>query len=208
MTPEITLADPFGQAIAKTIETFNIRSVIEVGSGEGAGSTECIAAGMWKVSPADRELVCIEANPDRFANLAERFAGLPWVTAVNSRSVSRGSMTPKSFDDVWSSPHNGLRYPREAVAKWWNEQHDGPGYLETLPSGKRFDAALIDGCEFTGFDDFRLLKDRVRVVMLDDTFSAYKCRRAEHVLRFDPEWHCVWSSIFVRNGASIWVRAA
>jgi hypothetical protein len=106
---------------------------------------------------------------------------------------------------MWHSEFNRLRYPEHEVQRWWGEQTDGPGYLDGLTT-ETFDAALIDGCEFCGWDDYRLLRDRVRVLMLDDVFSAYKCAEADEDLRRRGEWSCIWRSAFVRNGASIWVR--
>jgi hypothetical protein len=78
------------------------------------------------------------------------------------------------------------------------------GYLETL--NETFDVALIDGDEFCGYDDYRLVKDRVRCLMLDDAFHAFKCRRAHCELADDPAWSLVWADASVRNGAAIWVR--
>jgi hypothetical protein len=201
--PEITLADEFGRAIAQTIRACNVQSMIEIGSWDGTGSTTVIMQALEPV--AGKRLTCIEANPERHAALAALTASREWVTTVCSRSVSRDAMTPKTFEDVWRSPFNRLRYPEQEVRRWWNEQTDGPGYLESLTS-ETFDAALIDGCEFSGWDDYRLLRDRVRVLMLDDVFSAYKCAQAHEDLRYRPQWQCIWSSAFVRNGASIWVR--
>jgi hypothetical protein len=92
------------------------------------------------------------------------------------------------------------------VRQWWDEQPEGSGYLDSLTT-ETWDAALIDGCEFCGWDDFRMLRDRVRVLMLDDVFRAYKCAGVHEFLRRQWAWQCIWSSEFVRNGASIWVRA-
>jgi len=201
--PEITLADEFGRDIAATIRACDVRSVIEVGSWDGTGSTTVI---LQALEPApDKQLTCIEANPERHAALSRLVASRPWVTTVCSRSVSRAKMTPRSFADVWHSPHNRLGYPEEQVRQWWNTQTDGPGHFETLTS-ETWDAALIDGCEFSGWDDYRLLRDRVRVLMLDDVFRAYKCSHAHDDLRRQWGWQCIWSSSFCRNGASIWVK--
>lgn len=201
--PEITADGEFGKAIALTVQAARIQSVIEIGSWDGSGSTTVLLDALAEVP--DHRLTCVEPDAERHARLRERVAGMPWVTPVCSRSVSRASMTAQRFDDVWMSPHNRLPYPRETVERWWNAQHDGPGYLETL-TDERWDAALIDGCEFCGFDDYRLLRSRVRVLMLDDTYSAYKCSQAHAELRRLSEWECIWSSAFARAGAAIWVR--
>jgi hypothetical protein len=201
---EITIQDEFGRAIAATIAACRVRSVIEVGSWDGTGSTTVIMHALEGVE--GRRLTCVEANPERHAALAKLTASHDWVTTVCSRSVSREAMTPKAFEDVSLSPYNRLHYPEQMVRQWWDEQPSGPGYLDSL-TNETWDAALIDGCEFCGWDDFRLLRNRVRVLMLDDVFSAYKCAGAHEFLRRQWAWQCIWSSTFVRNGASIWVRA-
>ena len=208
--PEITLSDEFGQAIARTILTFGYSSAIEIGSWDGSGSTGILVNALSRTAGTPR-LVCIESERDRFDRLAARYADLPWVTCHHGSSISLASLTPQTFDDVWLSEHNRLRYPREQVEGWWNQTQ---AYLATVPAGylednpeERFDVALIDGGEFSGWDEYLLLRERVRCLMLDDVFSAYKCSRAHDSLRGRPEWTCVWSSAFVRNGAAIWVRA-
>ena len=208
--PEITLADEFGQAIARTILTYGYSSAIEIGSWDGSGSTAILANVLPRTSGTPR-LVCIESERDRFGQLAARYADLAWVECYHGSSISLASLTPQTFDDVWLSEHNRLRYPREQVEGWWNQTRE---YLATVPAGyledhpeERFDVALIDGGEFSGWDEYLLLRERVKCFMLDDVFSAYKCARAHASLRGRSEWECVWSSAYVRNGASIWVRA-
>ncbi len=205
--PEITLNDEFGRAIVLTIQRLNIQSVIEVGSWDGTGSTAVLIQAL-KDTP-DARLTCIEPDIHRYAALHRTVVQFPWVTTIRRRSVSRAAMTPQRFEDVWESPYNHLPYPENLVREWWNEMpadRSGEcGYLETLTT-ERWDAALIDGCEFAGYDDFRLLKDRVRVLMLDDAFHAYKCSQAHAELGRDPAWLCLWCSTFVRQGASIWMR--
>lgn len=208
MPAEITLQDEFGQAIARTIRAWDFQSVLEIGSFDGEGSTQVFLSALQDVP--DRRLVCIEADPFRYAMLAERVAGLSGVRCVYGSSISLASLTLEDFaTDVWRSPYNFLRYPRDIVEGWWRKsvlylatvKH---GFLETTQED--FDVALIDGDEFTGYDEYRLVKHRVKCLMLDDVFHAFKCNRVHEELRHDPAWRCIWSSVFVRNGAAIWVR--
>jgi hypothetical protein len=204
----ITLDDAFGRAIADTVRAYPIRSVIEIGSWDGTGSTTVLMQALDNVAGGGQSLTCVEVNPERHAALAALTASRPWVRTVCSQSVSRETMAYQEFEQMWRSPYNRLRYEKDVVRQWWDvgpAQATGPGFLETLTTEK-WDAALIDGCEFCGIDDFRLLRDRVRVMMLDDVFHAFKCSEAHDLLCRDPAWACIWSSVFVRNGASIWVR--
>jgi hypothetical protein len=207
--PEITLADDFGRAIAQTVLTYGYRSAIEIGSWDGSGSTAILASTLAK-QPSPR-LVAIESEGDRFGVLAARYADAPWIECYHGSSLSLASLTPQTFEEVWRSPHNLLRYPAEQVRGWWDQCH---AYLTTVAAGylednadERFDVALIDGAEFTGWDEFRLLRSRVRCVMLDDCYHAYKGSQARIELLCDPAWHLVWASAYVRNGAAIFVKA-
>lgn len=208
MPAEITSADTFGQAIAGTIRALAIETVLEVGSFDGLGSTEVFIEALRHA--AAPRLTCLEADPERYRELVLNTIRHPWVECVCQSSISMDSLTPRDFDrDVWDSPFNLLRYPREVVRGWWDETMRHlldveAGYLET--NRETYDAALIDGNEFTGYDDYRLVKDRVRCLMLDDVFHAYKGARAHRELTDDPAWRLVWCDSGVRNGAAIWMR--
>ena len=208
MPAEITADDTFGRAIAGTIRTLAIETVLEVGSFDGLGSTQVLIAALRHA--AAPRLTCLEADPMRYRELVLNTIRHPWVECVCQSSISMDSLTPLNFDrDVWDSPFNLLRYPREVVRGWWDEtlRHllgVESGYLETHHA--EYDAALIDGNEFTGYDDYRLVKDRVRCLMLDDVFHAYKGARAHRELSDDPAWRLVWCDSGVRNGAAIWMR--
>ena len=208
MPAEITSRDAFGQAITHTIRSFGFESVLEIGSFDGLGSTQVFIESLRHAG--NPRMTCLESCPTRYRQLLVNTMAHEWVRCICQSSLSIASLTPKDFDrDVWESPYNALRYPRDLVREWWDTTQRylagvQSGFLETL--GDTFDVALVDGDEFCGYDDFRLVKDRVRCLMLDDVFHAYKCHRAHHELTQDDAWRLVWADSTVRNGASIWVR--
>lgn len=207
MPAEITAADPFGQAIITVIRMAGYESVLEIGSYDGLGSTQVFIEALRHAQ--NPRMVCLETSHDRHQALAANVAAFPWITALRQPSISPKSLTPRKFNDVWESPFNHLRYPKEMVREWWDETmryygEGAPGFLET--SSDTFDVVLIDGDEFSGFDDYRLVKDRVRCIMLDDVHHAYKCARAHFELVESGEWTLVWENPNVRNGAAILVR--
>ena len=120
------------------------------------------------------------------------------------------SFTLRDFEkDVWSSSFNGLRYPKEQVRGWHAEDlasisQVDRGFLED--SAEAWDAVLIDGGEFFGWDEFRLLRSRTRCFFLDDAFQAFKTFRVRLELSNDPDWRLVWSDARLRNGAAIFVH--
>ena len=206
---EVTRQDSFGRAIFRTIRDYGFRSVLELGSFDGDGSTQVLIKALATAS--DPRLVCLEAAPERFKNLESNTRAYPWVKNVCASTISPSSFTLADFDvDVWNSPHNHLEFPYEQVKGWWEE---GLQYLATIDNGyldtvdENFDAVLIDAGEFCGYDEFRLVKDRTKCLMLDDVFKAYKNSRVHAVLLADPGWKLVWEDRMIRHGASIFVRA-
>jgi hypothetical protein len=207
--PEVTLKDSFGKAMDRTIRDYRFQSCLELGSFDGDGSTQVIIQAL--AAGRNPRLVCIEADPERFKNLVANTSGFPWVRNVCASTISRSSFTLSDFDrDVWNSPHNHLEFPYEQVKGWWNEgleflESAGDGFLDT--SSEAFDVVLIDGGEFCGYDEFRLVKDRSQCLLLDDVFKAYKNSRVHAELLSDPHWKLVWEDRMVRHGASIFVRS-
>jgi hypothetical protein len=206
--PEITADDSFGRAIIQAIREHGFETVLEIGAWDGTGSTSVLIKALAHAQ--DPLIVALEANATRYVQLVENVRDYPWIKPVFGSSITRASLTPQTFEEIWDSPHNHLRYPRELVQKWWDETQAfladvKVGFLECL-EGETFDVVLVDGCEFAGFDDYRLAKPHAKCLMLDDVHHAYKCSRAHAELAADREWRLVWENDAIRNGASIWVR--
>jgi len=208
--PEITLHSGFGRAMFRTIRAFSLRRILEIGSFDGDGSTQVLAVALAPLESPD--LTCLEMREDRFSNLLRNTAHLPWVKAVRASSVGWGSFTARDFDkDIWPSFGSQPKDFYDRVKSWWVDdvrhiKAETRGFLDQSDAG--FDAALIDGGEFSGFDEFRLLKDRVDCFFLDDVFHAFKNRKVYEALHIDADWHAVFIDRSERNGTAIFVRKA
>ena len=206
---EITTSDSFGIAMGKCIKRYAIRKILEIGAFDGDGSTQVLAQAL-AAKKGEKILVSLEEKPERFKNLVANTRTYPFVRAVQASSLGWNSFTLRDFEkDVWSSSFNGLRYPKEQVAGWHAEDtarisQVAHGFLEE--SNESWDAVLIDGGEFFGWDEFRLLRSRSRCFFLDDAFHAFKAFRVRVELSQDPDWRIVWADSRIRNGAAIFVH--
>jgi hypothetical protein len=206
---EITISDAFGVAMKKCIERYAILKILEIGAFDGDGSTQVLASTLAAKS-GEKILVSLEAKPERFKNLVANTRGYTFVRPVQAFSLGWDSFSARDFEkDVWGSSFNGLRYPKEQVAGWHAAdmariQQLSRGFLED--STEQWDAVLIDGGEFFGWDEFRLLRSRSRCFFLDDAFHAFKTFRVRVELSQDPDWRVVWADSRIRNGAAIFVH--
>lgn len=193
----------------RTIRAYGFQSVLELGSFDGDGSTQVLISAL-KGRRAPR-LVCVESQKDRYKNLVDNTRAYPWVQTICQSTIGWNSFTARNFDnDVWNSEFNKLLFPYDQVRSWWDETIAtlaglDAGFLEVL--NENFDAVLIDGGEFCGYDEFRLVASRAKCLMLDDVFKAYKNNRVHRELLDSPDWRLVWSDKTVRHGASIFVRS-
>lgn len=206
---EITPQDAFGVAMKNCIQRYAVQKILEIGAFDGDGSTQVLAQALAE-KKGEKILVSLEEKPERFKNLVANTRTYPFVRAVQASSLGWNSFTLRDFEkDVWSSSFNGLRYPKEQVRGWHAEDlasisQVDRGFLED--SAEAWDAVLIDGGEFFGWDEFRLLRSRTRCFFLDDAFQAFKTFRVRLELSNDPDWRLVWSDARLRNGAAIFVH--
>jgi len=57
---------------------------------------------------------------------------------------------------------------------------------------------LLDGGEFTTYYEYQLLKDRCKILMLDDV-DVDKCTKIVQEIKVDPSWR-ILKHVKVRNG--------
>src|SRR6478735_3647292 len=105
--------DAFYHAILKLARSADVRSVLEIGSSSGEGSTEAFVRGL-RENPHRPTLYCMEVSQARFEALRSRYAGDPFVKAYNASSVP-----PESF-------------PREEEVARFYDAHL-PGRFAPLP---------------------------------------------------------------------------
>lgn len=210
---EIGLNEPFGKIIRDVIRERGYKINLEIGSGDGTGSTQCFIDGM---NGRECMLQCLEIDPARYEQLCANPKMHYWVSPYRMSSIPDSKLIPRSFDEIWDSPHNNHRfgrqeYSREVVKKWYDEcltlpKSDSEGFLTSSLCLKAYDAVLIDGNEFTGYSEFVLLKDKTKCFFLDDVFHAYKCAQIYNELIDDPKWELLHQDREVRNGFAVFAR--
>jgi hypothetical protein len=214
--PEIR-GDRLYEWIVKIAATPGVRQIVEIGSSSGAGSTEAFVLGALR-NAVRPDIHCIEISRRRFAALVERYRGHDFVHCHNCSSVPIESFPDAAAIDAfrrrtWSR----FRFIRRAtVLQWLRQDLDymrlhgmsahGIRQIREQHGIAQFDAALIDGSEFSGPADLNEVYG-ARFLLLDD-IRSYKNGDNYQRLRRDPMYDLIASSRWLRNGFAIFERSS
>ncbi|WP_414751966.1 FkbM family methyltransferase [Anabaena sp. CCY 9910] len=212
--PEIK-NDEFYRDIQNIARNENIKTVLEIGSSSGEGSTEAFVTGM-RQNPNKPILFCMEVSKARFNRLKNRYKNEDFVKVYNISSVSVESFPDEQeIIDFYHNTDNNLKlYPLERVLNWLHQDIEYVKESGYSKNGIRkikqennidyFDVVLIDGSEFTGTAELEEVYG-AKYILLDDvtTFKNYKNHQK---LLTDKNYELVINNNLVRNGYSIFRR--
>jgi len=211
MMPEI-FNDRFFQRLRSLARRADVRTLLEIGSGSGNGSTVALTEGI-RGGRKDQTIWCLEADHGRFEELCENVRGLPGVRPCWCSSVGRSGLPSWEEVEAWwrGNPGHLLHnYGLEEGRGWWRRDEEGlmgqrpQGLVTEIMEKERlayFDVVLIDGSEFTGEVELRLVYGS-RWIALDDV-RTHKNWTNREILRADPAYRLWAEDLDLRHGFSI-----
>ncbi|MHB1687860.1 MAG: glycosyltransferase [Ignavibacteriaceae bacterium] len=209
--PEIK-DDEFYNEIVDLAKKKEVRTVLEIGSSSGGGSTEAFVKGL-RQNPGNPKMFCMEISKNRFAELKKRYETEKFVQCYNVSSVAIKDFPPE--DDVkrfYGTTKSSLNlYPIEQVLGWLQQDmnyvsasgvpDDGIQIIREENNLQNFDLVLIDGSEFTGSAELKKVYG-AKYILLDDV-NAYKNYESYQQLLKDPNYVLIKENWKVRNGYAI-----
>jgi FkbM family methyltransferase len=209
--PEIK-NDAFYSAIQRISQHESIKTVLEIGSSSGQGSTEAFVTGL-RLNPYQPQLFCMEISKARFHALQERYATDSFVNCYNASSVSLEQFPSEQevADFYKNTPTLLNRYPLSQVLSWLADDKayltnsgvsgNGIRQIKQEQGIEFFDIVLIDGSEFTGEAELNEVYG-AKFILLDDirTFKNYK---AHERLLHDRNYILIEHNQTLRHGYSI-----
>jgi glycosyltransferase involved in cell wall biosynthesis/predicted O-methyltransferase YrrM len=207
--------DEFYDIIKRIASKENLKTVLEIGSSSGGGSTEAFVTGL-RENPNQPKLFCMEISKSRFDELQKRYAFESFVKCYNTSSISLEKF-PNS-DEVrkfYNQTKTNLNsYPLEQVIGWLNQDieylknsgvtQNGIQKIKQENDINQFDIVLIDGSEFTGLAELEEVYG-ARFILLDD-INAFKNHKNHQQLLADPNSQLLEQNLNIRNGYSIFKR--
>lgn len=198
--PEITKNSQFGNIIMNVITTFRIKSVIEIGSGSGNGSTQCFIEALLR--NGDRiKLYCFEPQAGWYVDLVNNTKQYDWIKCFNNSAISFDDFLIKDFNKDFLEN----KFARGEAESWYLQ--DLPFFqkekVSILPSIEA-ECALIDGSAFSGYSEYKKLHPSVKWIMLDDIFY-FKCNEVYDELK-NNQYVTLIAEGNERNGWAIFKR--
>lgn len=150
----------FSTEIKKIIKTFKPQNIIEIGTWKGMGSTlriiEAIQNTEYDNSP---NFISLETNLGFYTQAKSNLASyLNVVNLVYGRIIN-----PEEFEQYNEPlPVNDSWYQSDL-----NDYKICPNVLDIIP--KEIDFLLLDGGEYSTYLEWLILKDRAKIIALDDT---------------------------------------
>jgi hypothetical protein len=186
--------DEFSIDIRRYATDPNNRTFLEIGTWNGLGSTKAFADGFAQRKDEDYIFYSLECNADKCADAARLYAGNPRIHILNEVIWNQ---EPIDFYEVFPQCISNSMF------KHWHEvdllnMQKCEVFLDRPEIPAVFDVILLDGGEFTTYYEFQLLKNRCKILMMDDV-NVDKCSKIVQEIRADSSWRILKQSN-IRNG--------
>ena len=228
ISPEV-LNDDFYEVLKGLAARSDLKTLLEIGSSSGEGSTKAIIEGVLSRSNYENvQLHCLEISKIRFEKLSKKYTGLNFVNIHRLSSVGPESFpTTREIKDFYRKTPSALNiYPLTEILSWLKKDVEylrinlaelskeflggggsyGIDFIQSHFVKDPFDFVLIDGGEFQGYAEFKMLKG-AKFICLDD-INSYKCRFAYDELVEDPSYKLYAENWNLRNGWAVFEKVA
>ena len=200
--PDVIATDKLGKVLTDLIRTYQPKTILEIGSSDGRGSTSVIYKEARKY-PC--KMYCIEMNRERFADLEKLFGMNEWMELFCGSSVDHTWMIPTSIIKELHKDHPEFNVWNELGLDYmikWHEQtvtniNNADHCFKLLP----VDFAFVDGSPFTGYAEADLIYG-TKIIVLDDVMDL-KCFFAYNQLKESSHYKLIDEDLTFRNGYAV-----
>jgi hypothetical protein len=211
ISPEI-INDELSLILEKLAYRPDIKTILEIGSSSGEGSTAALYRGCCN---KDTKLFCMEVSDVRFDKLMENYPN-GFIDGFNMASIFPFEFPSEEEITVFYNTvkTNLNNFPLKEVLRWLKQDLDyiednivscgGIEYIQAVYHTKTFDLVLIDGSEFTGKKELEKIKGS-KCIVLDD-INSFKNYYSYQDLSNDIDYRLIKENWKLRNGFAIFER--
>jgi hypothetical protein len=196
---QINMNSKLGNFIYNISLNENYTYFLEVGTWNGLGSTKCFIEGLNKRNK-EYKFYSLECNQEKCEFAQKLYQNYNNVHILNEVLLNRMP------DDIYEIFPEILA---NSDFKYWNDidyknMENKKLFLDRNDIPNIFDVILLDGGEFTTWYEFQVVKDKCKILLLDDT-NTFKCKKILSLLQNDENWNCLFISD-ERNGTAAFSR--
>lgn len=216
--PEV-LNDVFYHALVHCASRSDIKTILEIGSSSGEGSTDAFVKAIRNRPDSNSvKLFCMEISQARFEKLAQNYKNDSFVKPYRLSSVSINQFPSKeAVIHFYQNFKTNLNlYPLEQVLGWLEQDLSyiassgldacGIDFIKKDQGIEFFDMVLIDGSEFTGSAELSAVIG-AKIIALDD-INAFKNFQSYQLLINHPGYKIIAREAGLRNGFAIFERVS
>jgi hypothetical protein len=183
----------FFNDICKYASNTNYKTFLEIGTWNGLGSTRAFVNG-FNTRTDDYIFYSLECNTDKSRDAFNLYKGNSKLNILNEVIWNE---LPDNFYSIFPQCLTNNTY------KYWNEiditnMKKCNLFLDRTDLPVIFDVVLLDGGEFTTYHEFQALKNKCKILMLDD-INTDKCKLIVNELNSESSWNIIKRSNS-RNG--------
>jgi hypothetical protein len=186
--------DSFSIEIKKLASNTNYKTFLEIGTWNGLGSTKVFVDTLSQRND-NYIFYSLECNSDKATEASKLYKKYTQVKILNEVIWNE---EPPNFYEIFPQCKTNELY------KKWNDvdiinMKKCKLFLERTDLPDIFDILLLDGGEFTTYYEFQILKNRCKILMLDDTNTS-KCKLIVDEIKNNKD---KWTILFkgnTRNG--------
>lgn len=197
---QINLNSNAGDLIYKTVLKKDIKNILEIGTWNGMGSTQCVIKAL-KDRGEKADFISIELYPEMYNEAVMNLGDdLDYVRLLNGRIINKDDL--KWFDhsiiDLNNDLHAKLYYQKDldylgSVKDVSNEIQD------------KIDLLILDGGEYSTYPEWKKLRDKVEYVFLDDT-AILKCSKIRKEIIESKKYQTIQDDLADRNGYALFKK--
>lgn len=194
---QVTLDSELGKKLYDYAQDDNIKTFLEIGTWNGLGSTKCFIEG-FKNRKTSFKFYSLECNKEKSDYAKKLYSGIENVYILDNVLLNK---IPSDIYDIFP-----VLLENETMNYWnkidFQNMADKKLFFETTPNlPEIFDFILLDGGEFTTWFEYNLIKDKCKLLALDDT-NTFKCKKIVEELKLSNQWEVIHESD-ERNGIMI-----
>jgi hypothetical protein len=188
------------------------KSVLEIGSSTGLGSTQAFIRAI-STDNLETKVCCIESMRERYAQLVRNTSEYKFIKCILASSVSSNEFLSKEEVTKFLKEHRNLKvsqYRIDRVLRWLSEDLEviqnipQDGITQAIRYFGHPEMVLIDGSTFSGYAEYKKIISS-KIIILDDIMGIKNWHSYHNLLR-RSEYSIIAENKQLRNGYAIFIR--